>query len=345
MDRASLKGKIQTVLGPIAPATLGPTLMHEHLLCDINSPRLTLPNAPEPAITLENAFAMNYGRIKHFERDRLNSKEIAIKEMKRLKAAGGRGLCELTNGGTRPDPAGVREIAKASGVHVIMGCGYYVEEFQAGRTAAKTADDFAREIAGQVFDGAWGTDVRAGIIGEIGCSAPWTEVEKRVMRGAALAQRETGAAITVHPGAHPDQPQEIVALLREAGADLGRVIIGHIDRTIFDEERLLRVAESGCTVEYDFFGMEKTYWPLGDVDLPNDGIRLKFIRTLIKHGHLQQIVVSHDICRKNRLLAFGGHGYGHIFENVLPLMRSRGFTDAEIDAILIGNPRRLLTIH
>jgi len=345
MDRASLKGKIQTVLGPIAPGALGPTLMHEHLLCDINSPALALPREPEPELTLQTVFAMNYGRVKHFERDRLNSKAIAIKEMQRLKEAGGRGLCELTNAGTRPDPAGVREIAKATGVHVILGCGYYVEEFQAGRTATKTADDFARDIVGQVLEGAWGTDVRAGIIGEIGCAHPWTDVEKRVMQGAAVAQAETGAAITAHPGAHPDQPQEIVAFLRRAGADLSRVIIGHIDRTIFDEDRLLKLAGTGCTVEYDFFGMEKTYWPLGDVDLPNDGIRLKFIRTLIQHGHLGQIVVSHDICRKNRLVAFGGHGYGHIFENVLPLMRSRGFTDGEIDAILIDNPRRLLTIQ
>jgi hypothetical protein len=49
----------------------------------------------------------------------------------------------------------------------------------------------------------------------------------------------------------------------------------------------------------------------------------KFIRTLIGRGHLSQIVVSHDIRRKRRLLEFGGHGYGHIFEGVLPLIRSR----------------------
>ena len=39
-----------------------------------------------------------------------------------------------------------------------------------------------------VFEGAWGTDIRAGVIGEIGCQHPWTALEKRVMRGALLAQ-------------------------------------------------------------------------------------------------------------------------------------------------------------
>jgi len=41
---------------------------------------------------------------------------------------------------------------------------------------------------------------------------------------------------------------------------------------------------------------------------------------------------------------WGGHGYGHIFENVVPMMRRRGFTDAEVQAILVDNPRRLLTL-
>jgi phosphotriesterase-related protein len=40
---------------------------------------------------------------------------------------------------------------------------------------------------------------------------------------------------------------------------------------------------------------------------------------------------------------FGGHGYGRIFRNVVPMMRRRGFTETEIDAILVDNPRRLLT--
>ena len=54
-------------------------------------------------------------------------------------------------------------------------------------------------------------------------------------------------------------------------------------------------------------------------------------------------MISHDICQQVRLKNFGGHGYGHIFRNVLPLMRRRGFTEAEIQAILVDTPRRLLT--
>jgi phosphotriesterase-related protein len=77
--------------------------------------------------------------------------------------------------------------------------------------------------------------------------------------------------------------------------------------------------------------------------ITNDAERLRWIRRLIDRGHLDQIVISHDICYRSRLTRFGGHGYGHIFENVLPLMWRRGFTEAEIERITVGTPQRLLT--
>src|SRR5258708_16100165 len=231
-------------------------------------------------------------------------------------------MVELACGGLKPDPTGLAEDSARSGANIIMGCGYYVEEYQDPRNATRSVDDFAAEMGGQVRDGAWGTDVRAGIIGEIGCQAPWTALEQRAMRGALIAQKETGAALNVHPG---------------------RTIISHIDRTIFDAERLLRLADSGVVIEFDLFGQEHTYYGLSDIDMPNDGNRLKWLRTLIAHGHLERIVISHDICYRTRLTKFGGHGYGHIFENVVPMMRRRGFSADEIDTILVKTPRRLLT--
>jgi phosphotriesterase-related protein len=121
------------------------------------------------------------------------------------------------------------------------------------------------------------------------------------------------------------------------------VIISHIDRTIFDETRLLRLADSGVVIEFHLFGQEQSYYALSDIDMPNDAIRLRWIRALIGHGHLERVVISHDICYRTRLTRFGGHGYAHIFANVVPLMQGRGFSEAEIHALTVGNPRRLLT--
>ena len=78
--------------------------------------------------------------------------------------------------------------------------------------------------------------------------------------------------------------------------------------------------------------------------MPNDAERLRAIRDVVARGHLTQILLSHDICYRSRLVRWGGHGYGHIFANVVPLMRRRGFSEAEVQAILVDNPRRLLTL-
>jgi phosphotriesterase-related protein len=338
------RGRIQTVLGPIAPEHLGPTLMHEHLLCDITPPDLRAWD-DGPEITLANRHAIDYGRTKHAGNYRLTLPEVATEEVRAVHAAGGRAIVELTIGGLSPDPEGLAAISRATAVHIVMGCGHYVEDYQDRRNFARTVDDFAAEMIAQVREGAWGTKVRAGLIGEIGCQVPWTELEHRVLHGAVLAQGETGAALNVHPGRDPDQPQDIVAFVLAHGGDPSRLILSHIDRTIFDDERLFRLADTGCVIELDLFGIETTYYPLAAIDMPNDGQRLQMIRRLIERGHLDQVVISHDICYRTRLKRFGGHGYDHIFTNVVPLMRERGFTEVEIRAILEDNPRRLLTLQ
>lgn len=344
VTRAALRGKVQTVLGPIDPAALGNTLMHEHVLWDITPPALAARNDPGPEITLESFWKYHYGEISYPRNYELHDVVLATEEVARMREDGGRTIVEMSCGGLKPDPLGLSAIAETTGVNIVMGCGYYVEEYQDPRNRGRSVEDFAHEIVGQVLEGAWGTDVRAGVIGEIGCQAPWTELEKRVMRAAVMAQAETGAAINVHPGRHPDQPQEVADFIRAAGGDISRVVISHIDRTIFDTDRLLRLADSGCTLEFDLFGQETSYYRLSDIDMPNDAQRLRHIRSLIDHGHLERVVISHDICYRTRLVRFGGHGYGHIFRNVVPMMLRRGYSADEVGAILVRNPRRLLTI-
>ena len=79
-----------------------------------------------------------------------------------------------------------------------------------------------------------------------------------------------------------------------------------------------------CVIEYDLFGIETTFFPFSDFCLPNYGTLSPRFRALIDAGHLQRIVISQDICTRTRLLTFGGHGYGHILKNVVPLMRREG---------------------
>lgn len=347
LTRDELRGHAQTVRGIVAPTSLGNTLMHEHVLCDIRAPEERVEAGcghGECAITLENYWSINYGERSAPSNSLLDQIDVAIEELVACRQDGGVTIVDLSCGGLRPDPDGLAEVSVRSGMQVVMGCGHYVDAYQDAANHGRSVDSFAEEMIDQVFEGAWGTDVRAGIIGEIGCQAPWTALEKRVMEGAVVAMNETGAALNVHPGRDPDQPQEIADFLVARRVDTRRVVLSHIDRTIFDEERLFRLADTGCVIEFDLFGQENAYYKLNrQIDMPNDGMRLQWVRKLIERGHLEQVTLSHDICYRTRLKRFGGHGYGHLFRNIVPLMRRRGFSEAEIDQVFVGTPRRLLT--
>jgi phosphotriesterase-related protein len=342
LTRDEMRGKAQTVLGLVHPADLGSTLMHEHLLWNITPPArrgepLGAPLDPGQWWDLLNADASNLHNTTQLDHDR------AVRATAEMVAHGGKTVVELTIGGLMPDPVGLAKVARATGANIVMGCGHYVHDYQDPGNIDRSIDSFAAEIIDQVQLGAWGTDVRAGIVGEIGCQWPWTDLEKRTLAGAVIAQQETGGALTIHPARHEDHPWMLVEFLREHGADMSRVIIDHIDRTIFDDERLFRLADAGVVLEWDLFGQENTYYAHSDIDMPNDGSRIKAIRRVLDRGHRDQVVVSHDICHVIQFSEFGGHGYAHIHKKVLPHMAKRGFTQSEIDQIMVVNPRRLLT--
>jgi phosphotriesterase-related protein len=336
---------VMTVTGPIEPSALGRTLMHEHLICDLTPRSLRGSTRAEVEISLANAFEVAYRPNDHLGNQRLHDLAVAIREAEIFRQAGGGAIVEMTIGGIEPDPKGLAEISRATGVHVVAGCGFYTEGYQDAATLVLSVEAIAEAMIRDLTEGLHGTVVRAGIIGEIGCSWPLTPFERRSLEAGAKAQAATGAAITVHPGRHPTAPHEILDILDAAGADLSRVIIDHMDRTYeTDDGAVLALAKRGCVVEYDFFGIETSQYWMGVADLPNDWMRIRAIRKLFEAGLGKQVAVSHDICTRSRLSTYGGHGYAHLVSNGITLMRDRGFSDAEIDQLLVDTPRRLLTL-
>lgn len=333
-------GWAMTVSGPVAAEAIGPTLMHEHLLCDITLPELR--GVPHRPVTLDTHFSALYRPEQHPGNHVLDDEALAARELAPFRAAGGTHVVDLTIDGISPNPAGLRRIAEASGVGVIAGCGTYIAPYLQDETLALDEAALAARITAAVTTGIGGTDVRAGIIGEIGCSWPLHPFERCALIAAARVAAATGLALTVHPGRHSDALAEIVSLAGEAGLDPSRLILCHIDRTLFSLEEMVAIAKLGAVLEFDFFGIETTRYWIASVDLPNDGARLRSIRGLIDGGFAGQILISQDICTKARLAAYGGHGYAHLLENVLPMMQARGFTEAEIVTLLVATPRRLL---
>jgi phosphotriesterase-related protein len=326
----------------MAPDALGPTLMHEHLLCDITPPHLAESDEPEVEIRLANVWEIRHHWCVHRGNNRLDDATLLTEELRDFTQAGGSAIVELTTVGIAPNRSGLAELSRASGVPIVAGCGFYTDAFLPAHLKGRPTEFYARAMVEALAPHG---SAPAGIIGEIGCSDVLTETERRVLAAAADAQRETGAAINVHPSRRPAGLFEAVDILAAAGADLSRVVMSHIDRTLFSEDELLRLADTGVVIEYDFFGIESSYYPFDlGIDLPNDAQRVAWIRWLADRGYLGQVTLSQDICTRTRLRRRGGHGYGHLITNVIPLLRRRGFSDREIDILTIATPRRLLTL-
>ena len=336
------RGLVRTVTGDVEPAELGMTLMHEHILCDLTPSERRVAPQDEAVITLDNVFDVTYRPNDYAGNHRLQDFAVAAAEVERFRATGGGTIVEMSTGGLQPEPENLKRISERTGVHIVLGAGFYTEPYQNEETLALSVEALTDIIVGQLTEGAWGTDIRCGIIGEIGCSWPLTPFETRSLLAGARAQQATGAALTVHPGRHSDAPFEILDLLERAGADISRVIIDHMERTFSSFDQVLALARRGCVVEYDFFGIEQSQYWLGVADLPTDWMRIYAIRRLFEEGLADNVVVSQDICTRSRLQTYGGHGYGHLIRNVIPLMRDRGFGQSEIDKLLIETPARLL---
>jgi phosphotriesterase-related protein len=165
------------------------------------------------------------------------------------------------------------------------------------------------------------------------------------LRACAIAQQQTGAAISLHPSPNDEAVLEIVKILGDAGANLSRTVIGHVDVWAFSRPTLRKLANAGCYIEYDTFGRPgpmPIY--LGQVlDAPSDTQRINDIMALIAEGHLNHILISHDVCHKHLLVSYGGYGYAHILRNIVPIMRSKGMSDEQIHTLLVENPKRALT--
>lgn len=349
--RKALTGKAQTVLGPVRSGDLGPTMMHEHLLIDLSP--LYLSNVPKEAsrrvkfyapLSIELLGALKYGGQTNLDNVRLLDVQTAIEEALLYKQAGGGTIVDVTSIGLGRDPRALARIARATGLNVIMGASYYVEPAYPQKMDDKTEDEIVEEIVRDVLVGVDDTGVRSGIIGEVGCSWPVTANERKVLRASGRAQRLTGAPLTIHPGRNEMAPLEIVAVLQEVGTDLTRTIICHIDRTVMQHTTLKKLAETGCILQYDLFGTEYSYYRLNPLfDMPSDAQRMQRLAWLIAEGHGKQITISHDIDAKYSLVRYGGFGYAHILENIVPRMRKKGFREADIQAIIVDNPKRVLT--
>ena len=314
--------RVQTVLGPVDPGTLGFVLPHEHTA-------ITLWQVP--------------GRWDYWE---LTADEPLITaELVRFRDAGGTALADLTLPGVGRDPAWLVRLARATGLHLVMGCGWYrgayypLESLIDRRSVEDLADELVREADEGIVVAGLDAPVRPGVIGEIGTDKPWLSAqEERVHRAVARASRRTGLAITTH-AVMSDVGLAQLDVFEAEGADPGRVVIGHADSYPV-LNHYLEIIRRGANVEFDFLGMSFT-----PQERHGEPRVVDLLLELLSRGHAARLLLSQDVCHNQQLRHYQGNGYTYLQETFLPRLRARGISDVEIEQLTVHNPRRILAIE
>lgn len=360
-------GSIVTVTGRIEPEELGVTLPHEHLFADWTY-RYDPPDsayerrrAREP-ISLENLADVHRHKAQFEENLRLDSFSEAVEEVSRYRYAGGEALVDVTPKNVGSDPVRVRAVAHETGVQIIQGTAYYNQRNSKlpERLSSTSTEEIADEFVSDVRDGIDDTNVRAGIVGEIGLSDRIHEVEEKVLRAGARAADRTGAALSIHPpGATPYAQRDrtypasrwgldVLDIVEEEGLAPDRVVLCHQDQSRWYEnlEYQKEIADRGAYVEYDLFNGKLTHFKADSEDAyPSDVERVERLIELIEAGYGSQLLLSQDVYLKIHRVSYGGFGYAHILENVLPIFRAQHIEEEQLTRLVVDNPRRVLTFQ
>ena len=324
--------RIQTAAGPVDPDDLGPTLMHEH------------PDSAAPS----GFYSGGKGA---------DVEEGAQRALACLRESGIRSIVHLT--GRRRDDVDhsiLGRLAARLPFHLIAGFSFYKDPWLEG--LGGDLDSLVDLYVTQATRGIGGSEVKAGIYGEVGTSLDRiTPLEELHLRAVARAHVATGLAISTHCTLGT-MGLEQVAILGEEGVDLSRVVVGHLDLKP-DVGYHQEVLSTGANIAFDTFGKE---W--FDYRVPNsegegegefvkwtyhrpDDDRIRALADLVTRGYDDRIVLSCDMSGAEAYMnpsTHGRFGYAYLPEVILPRLLEAGVARQSLDRMLIDNPARILAM-
>jgi phosphotriesterase-related protein len=322
---------VESVRGRVDVGELGQTLMHEHVFF------------------VQTEYVQNYGNTWWDEEERVAD---AIEKLRSLAGRGVRTFVDPTVwGGGRYIPRIQRINEQVPELNIIVATGYYnftdaplpFNTRGPGLAIDQSPDPLGGEFIRDLTEGIADTGVKAAFLK---CAVehpdPTPGVE-RVCREVARAHRETGAPITVHTNALEQTGRWLIDLFRREDVDLTKVVVGHSGDS-GDLDYLMGLADTGAILGMDRFGLD-VFRTTPD--------RVATIAALCERGYADRMVLSQDaMCwidwfgdnfLETRAQSLPNWHYEHIHADVLPALREAGVSDRDIDAMLVGNPRRYFT--
>jgi len=310
---------IETVRGPVPTGALGPTLTHEHIFV----------MQPEALQNWGHAFGPSYW-------DEALRIEDAIAKLTAVREAGIQTIVDPTVPGLGRYIPRIQNVNRGVDLNIIVATGVYafleLPNFLAYRSVEAIAELFVREITEGIDD----TGVKAaflkcaverhGIIGDV----------PRILAAIAVAAHQTGAPIMIHTNALARTGLDALGALTDAGVDPARIVIAHAGDSN-DLDYLRAILDTGASLGCDRFGIDH-FNPMAD--------RITTLLALLAEGYSDRVLLSHDAaCFYDFMVgdpffADEKPDYLLISTQVVPALLEGGATPAQIDQMMVENPRR-----
>ncbi|MCL2495823.1 MAG: phosphotriesterase [Clostridiales bacterium] len=356
--------QIITVQGPIDPATLGFTSMHDHIMFNgapmVKKHRQNLPSHQYPIqmedkVSLENVGILHRNIFLAADAHNQDDEEALTGEVADYKQAGGQAILEVSVPGVSLDTEANLRISRQTGVHIIVCTGLYTwDSWPEAYRGLSVAQHYQRMMH-EINNGLDNTTIRPGhvkiAVGYL------NRDEENALRAAAQTARDSGLSLTAHPSHSAGDRLRILDIIKEEGLCLTRVVMAHtavVDKPSFAEvmrrpesyrvniETALRMLDRGCNISKELMntlGLEL----LGVYDA-GDWADISGLVALISRGYGGQIVLGNDCCAKIMLKRFGGEGFCRLLWYTLPMLRDVAGVSAHVlQQIFVENPARILS--
>jgi len=311
-----------TVLGPISPQALGLSLAHEHCVVDF--------------LGAEKAKALRHDADEAFN--------TILPHLKKLKEHGCRSFVECTPNYIGRDVRLLKRLAEATGLNLLTNTGYYGaagNKFLPRHAFTETAEQLSARWLKEWREGIDGSGVRPGFL-KLGVEkGKLSEAHVKLVRAAAGAHLESGLSIAIHTGDGEAALDEL-RVLKEEGVAPGALIWVHAQN---DPGRHIEMAKRGAWVSLDGYSASEK----------NRERYKKFLMALRDEKLLGQALLSHDHFwsvegeggRGSLKLHSGGaaNAYESIFTHLLPDLRDAGFSESNIQQLMVKNPAEAFTIR
>jgi phosphotriesterase-related protein len=303
---------IHTVTGAIPAERLGLTLMHEHVLVDF----------------------VGADKVNRSRYDADHAFRAVLPHLHHVRALGCQTLVECTPAYLGRDPALLKRLADASGVHILTNTGYYgaaKDRYLPAHAFTETADQLAARWIREFEDGIEGTTIRPAFM-KIGVDdGPLSEVDAKLVRAAAIAQRKTGLPIASHTSTGIAAMEQL-DILERSGVALSSFIWVHAHNER-DMSFFTRAATRGAWVEFD--GVSPT----------SSASHVELVKHMNDRGLLRRVLVSHDAGWYRVGEPGGGQfrPYDSLFTAFVPALRTAGFQNDDVQRLLVTNPRLALS--